>query len=80
MDKRKYNGGHRTAGRKPKAEEMALIDKLNPLEEEGLKQLKEGVERGEFRYVKLFFQYYYGKPTERRELNVSHEQPIFLFD
>ena len=31
-DKRKYNGGHTSAGRKPKAEEVALIEKLTPLE------------------------------------------------
>lgn len=83
MDLRKHNGGHSTkgfAGRPKKSEEMALIEKLNPLEDEGLKQLREGVERGEFRYVQLFFQYYYGKPTERREVSISQEQPIFTFD
>ena len=80
MDKRKYNGGHSTkgfAGRPKKSEEMALIEKLTPLQDEGLKQLKEGIERGEFRYVQLFFQYHYGKPTERREVSISQEQPIF---
>ena len=83
MDKRRFNGGHSTkgfAGRPKKSEEMALIEKLNPLQDEGLKQLKEGIERGEFRYVQLFFQYYYGKPTERREVNISQEQPIFNFE
>lgn len=30
-DKRKNNGGHPNSGRKAKAEEIALIEKLSPL-------------------------------------------------
>ena len=33
MDKRKFNGGNKNAGRKPKSEEIAImVERLSPLE------------------------------------------------
>ena len=32
MDGRKNNGGHKNAGRKSKAEEIQMIERLSPLE------------------------------------------------
>ncbi len=63
-DKRKYNGGHRTAGRKPKADEQKLIEKLSPLAPMAHQALKEALEANEQWAVKLFFEYFYGKPKQ----------------
>ena len=65
MDKRKFNGGNKNAGRKPKAEEVALIEKLTPLEPLAFKALMKGLEKGDFKYVQLFYNYYAGKPREK---------------
>ena len=48
MDKRKNNGGHTTAGRKPKAEEVKLIERLTPLEPQAYAALKKGIESKSF--------------------------------
>jgi len=80
MDNRKNNGGHSTkgfAGRKPKCDELAMIEKLTPMLSKAYKALEEGVEAGDFKFVQLYFNYYAGKPKETRDLNVNQEQPIF---
>lgn len=69
------NGGARPgAGRKSKAEELKLIEKLTPMEETALQKLKAGIEKGDFTYLKLFFEYFYGKPTET--IGVEHSGEI----
>ena len=64
MDGRKNNGGHKTAGRKSKADEQQLIEKLTPLEPAALSALKEGLEDEQAWAVKLFMEYRYGKPKQ----------------
>jgi hypothetical protein len=67
-DKRANNGGARTgAGRKPKAEELALIERLSPLDDLAIKKLEAGVKQGEFAFIKMFFEYRFGKPKEKVE-------------
>ena len=62
LDGRSNNGGKRDgAGRKPKAEEIKLVEKLTPLEPLAYAALKAGVEKGDFKYVQLFYNYYAGK-------------------
>ena len=52
MDGRINNGGARQgAGRKPKAEEIKLIERLTPLEGKAFKALEAGIEQGDFKYV-----------------------------
>jgi hypothetical protein len=79
-DKRKYNGGHTTAGRKSKAEEVQLIEKLGALEPSAFLALEQGLERGDFKFVQLFYNYYAGKPRETKDITVTNEQPIFSID
>ena len=76
-DKRKFNGGHTTAGRKAKAEEVALIEKLTPLEPLAFAALEKGLANGDFKFTQLFYNYYAGKPRETKDVNVTTEQPIF---
>ena len=56
MDKRKFNGGKRTnAGRKPKAEEQKLIEKLSPLNDAAMEALEAGIKTGQFQFIQLYF-------------------------
>lgn len=66
-DGRRNNGGHSTkgfAGRKPKNDEQALIEKLSIYSKEAHEKLKEAVENGEQWAIKMYFEYYYGKPNQ----------------
>jgi hypothetical protein len=76
MDNKKNHGGVReNAGRKPKAEEQLLIEKLNPLEELAFKALKIGLEDNQNWAVKLFFEYKFGKPRETKDITLK-EFPV----
>jgi hypothetical protein len=76
-DKRKNNGGHKTAGRKSKSEEVQLLEKLGALEPLAFLALEKGLEKGDFKFTQLFYNYYAGKPRETKEITVTTEQPIF---
>ena len=63
------HGGKRdNAGRKSKAEEQKLIEKLSPLENTAHKKLKEAIEEGKDWAIKLYFAYMYGQPSQSHEL------------
>ena len=79
-DKRKNNGGHPNSGRKPKAEEVALIEKLTPLEPLAFAALEKGLAQGDFKFTQLFYNYYAGKPRETKDVTLTTEQPIFNLD
>ena len=79
MDNRKFNGGAREgAGRKPKAEEVALIEKLTPLEPLAFEALMKGLEKADFKYVQLFYNYYAGKPRETKDITINEDLPLFI--
>mgnify|MGYP001099491396 FL=1 len=80
MDGRKNNGGHKTAGRKSKAEEVQMIERLSPLEPKAFKALEKGVEEGDFKFVQMFYNYYAGKPKETKDISITSEQPLFNLD
>jgi|TARA_R110000782_G_scaffold6987_2_gene23697 hypothetical protein len=67
------------SGRKPLEENIALINKLTPLDDIAFEMLKKGIEENKFAYLKLYFQYKYGRPREMKELNITSdiEQPLF---
>ena len=73
MDKRKTNGGARKgAGRKPKAEEQALIEKLSPLEPIALEALKTGLRKLiSLGRLKMYMEYTYGKPKETKDITLN---------
>ena len=72
-------GGTSASGRKPKSVEIALIERLTPLEPRAFELLKEGLDSGDFKYLRLYFLYRFGKPREQKEINVTsnQEQPLF---
>jgi len=81
-DGRKNNGGHSTkgrAGRKPKSEEMQLIEKLNQHidSDEAILKLKEMIDEGDFKALQLYMNYMYGKPKETKDVNLTGDLPIF---
>ncbi len=78
MDKRKFNGGNKSAGRKPKAEEIKLVERLSPLEDDALRALTDGVKSGDIKWITLYLNYYLGKPRETRDINVNEDLPLFL--
>ena len=83
MDGRKNNGGHSTkgfAGRKPKSEEIKLVERLSPLEDAALDALKKGVESGELKWIQLYLNYYLGKPRETKDITINEYLPLFIED
>lgn len=65
MDKRKNNGGKRDgAGRKPKNDEQQLLERLSIYSDDAHKKLQQAVKGGEQWAIKMFFEYYYGKPNQ----------------
>ena len=83
VDGRKNNGGHANSGRKPKADEIKLIEKLTPMADKAYKALEKGVEKGDFKFIQLFFNYYVGKPKESKDItsngNEIKTNPIIVF-
>lgn len=74
MDGRKNNGGHSKGGRKPKAEELKLIEKLSPLEPIAHEQLRKALSEGKDWAVKMFFEYMYGKPKQQTDITTGGEK------
>lgn len=74
MSKGTRGGARVGAGRKPKAAEIELIEKLSPLEETALKKLAEGVKSGDYNFIKLYMEYRYGKPKQQTDITSNGEQ------
>jgi len=73
MEKTK-GGAREGAGRKSKAAEQSLIEKLSPLEPKAFKALTEALNDGKDWAVKLFFQYNFGMPKQvidQRNINID---------
>ena len=68
------HGGKRAgSGRKAKAEEQKLIENLTPMNNIALESLKKGLEKKEQWAVKLFFEYFYGKPQQRVDVTTNDD-------
>jgi len=84
MDKRKHNKGTKgnKGGRPSKAEEQKLIENLTPMNAKALEALKKGLDNKEQWSVKLFFEYFYGKPQQRVDVTTNDESlnmPVINF-
>ena len=78
IDKRKFNRGHKgVSGRKPKSDEIKLIERLTPMADEAFKQLQIGVKAGDYKFIQLYLAYFAGRPKETKDINVVNEQPLF---
>jgi len=78
MDNRKNNGGHKTnGGRKSKAEEQGLIEKLTPLNDMAFSALTEALAERKDWAVKLYFNYMFGMPKQmvvQENINYKEEE------
>lgn len=73
MSNNGHGGKRKGAGRKPKADEIAFIDKLDKIidSDEALQKLKELIKDDNFQALKLYIEYRFGKPKETIE-NINH--------
>ena len=83
-DGRKNNGGHKNAGRKSKAEEFKLIEKLDKYidQQKVFETLGNLIEEGNLKAVEIYLNYYFGKPTEKVDHTTDGEKinnPIVVF-
>lgn len=85
MDGRKNNGGARKgAGRKPRSEEIKLIEQLDKHidRDEVTLKLKELILKGDFKAIQLYMNYIYGKPKDSVDITTNGEMisvPIINF-
>lgn len=75
-----HGGKRQGAGRKPKADEQELIEKLSPLENSAFKALTNALNEEKPWAVKMFMEYRYGKPKEVKDLNIVDMQRVFVID
>ena len=73
----KHGGKREGSGRKGKAEEQKLCEKLSPLEDKVFKQLDIAISNGDSWAIKMYFEYMYGKPTDKKDVVVEQIQPLF---
>ena len=82
-DGRKNNGGARIgAGRKPKADELKLIEDLSAFDDVAKKCLEDGIRDGNYQFWNKYMEYRYGKPKERLDVTSNEESlniPIIKF-
>ena len=73
MEVRKHGGKREGAGRKPKIDELALIERLDNIidSNEAIEKLKELIQDNNFPALKLYIEYRFGKPKETIE-NINH--------
>jgi hypothetical protein len=76
-------GGYRiNSGRKSKSAELELVSKLTVYDNLAIDTLIQGVEQGNFQFIKLFMEYRFGKPNQSISLDhinndqISIPQPI----
>ena len=73
-DGRKNNGGNKNAGRKPKADEIKLIEQMDAVAvpETVWKMLYGKVLYGDTQAIKTWLQYRYGMPKQVIDQNNTH--------
>jgi hypothetical protein len=71
MDGRKNNGGNKNAGRKPKADEIKLIESMDAITapESVWRALYAKVEEGDVQAIKTWLSYRFGMPKQTVEQN-----------
>jgi hypothetical protein len=66
------------SGRKSRSKDIEMIQRLSPLDDIAFDKLKQGIENGQFAYLKLYFLYRFGSPIAMQEVTVtSPEVPLF---
>jgi hypothetical protein len=73
-----HGGKREGSGRKAKTEEVQLIEKLKPLEDLAFEALKEGLQKKDFKFVQLYYNYFAGKPKETKDITINEDVPLFI--
>ena len=73
-----HGGKREGSGRKAKTEEVQLIEKLKPLEDLAFEALKEGLQKKDFKFVQLYYNYFAGKPKETKDIHINEDVPLFI--
>ena len=78
-DGRKNNKGHKGSGRKPKADEIAMIEKMDATlaPTEAWKNLALLVKDKDVQAIKTWLQYRYGMPKQLTEVDVKNIEVNF---
>lgn len=66
-----HGGARNGAGRKPKADEIKLIERLTPLADSAYAALESGLNDGNPAFVKLWFEYMYGKAKQQIDIDAK---------
>jgi hypothetical protein len=76
MDGRKNNKGLKgnKGGRPSKADELKLVERLTPLADLAYLALERGLKEGNALFVKMWFEYMYGKPNQKVDVNAKVEE------
>ena len=68
-----HGGKREGAGRKGKGEEQKLIEHLTPMSGIAFEALQDGIKQKQQWAVKLYFEYFYGKPQQRVDVTTNDE-------
>jgi len=77
-----HGGKREGAGRKPKSDELKLIEQLTEFDDIAKKCMVDGIKDGNYQFWNKFMEYRYGKPKERVDVTSGDEQiniPIINF-
>ena len=75
-----HGGARKGAGRKPKADEQKLIERLDNIIDKdlALNKLKDLILDDNFNAIKLYLEYRFGKPKETIDNNISFKENFSL--
>jgi hypothetical protein len=85
MDGRKNNGGNKNAGRKPKIDEIKVIEQMDAIAvpEKAWRALWVKVEEGDIQAIKTWLSYRFGMPKQQLDVTSGGEKvtaPITWID
>jgi hypothetical protein len=77
-----HGGKREGAGRKPKADEIKLIERIDNVidQDKAMMKLGELVMDGNMQAIKLYFEYRYGKPKESVDIHTTGENVVSFND
>ena len=72
-DKRRFNGGNKNAGRKPKADEIKLIERMDAIAapDSVWKALYNKVKEEDIQAIKTWLGYRYGMPKQQTDITTN---------
>lgn len=81
-----HGGARKGAGRKPKADEVAFIERLDNVidSDDAIKQMRALILDGNFNAIKLYLEYRFGKPKDSLDITSNGQgfdiKQVFGFD